>query len=331
MKAAWYEQLGAPHQVLTVGEIEIPSVGPGEVRVQVFASGINPSDVKQRSGWGGLTLRSARVIPHNDGAGVIEAVGAGVASDRIGERVWIYEATLARSLGTAAEFVVIPSENAVPLPANTDFAAGACLGVPAMTAHRCVFSEGAVTGQTILVTGGAGAVGHYAIQFAKWGGARVLTTVSSAAKAEVARQAGADHIIDYKTEPVIARIQDLVGKKGIDRIVDVDFASNLETSLTVLKSSGVIATYASDSNVNPQIPFYGLVYRNLTVHYVLVYGMSQAAHQAAIADITTCLQAGVLRHQIAQRFPLDQIANAHVQMESGQAIGKILLDVASRG
>lgn len=327
MKAAWYEQLGAAQDVLTVGEMEIPAAGPGEVRVQVYTSGINPSDVKQRSGWGGLTLRSARVIPHNDGAGVIEAVGAGVSSDRIGERVWIYEATLARSLGTAAEFVVIPSENAVPLPDNTDFDAGACLGVPAMTAHRCVFSDGAVNGQTILVTGGAGAVGHYAIQFAKWGGATVLTTVSSAAKADIAQQAGADHIIDYKTESVTARIQDLVGKKSIDRIVDVDFASNLDTSLHVLKPSGVIATYASDSSVTPQIPFYGLVYRNLTVHYVLVYAMSKAAHQAAIADITHCLQTGVLRHQIAQRFPLEQIAVAHVQMESGQAIGKILLNL----
>jgi NADPH:quinone reductase len=329
MKAAWYEKVGDARSVLTVGEVDIPKLGAGSVLVKVHASGINPSDVKQRSGWGGLTMRHSRVIPHNDGAGVIEAVGEGVSDERIGERVWIYEATLAQSLGTAAEYVVVASENAVFLPENTEFAGGACLGVPAMTAHHCVFQDGKVSEQTILVTGGAGAVGNYAIQLASWGGARVISTVSSDEKAEIARAAGADCIINYKIEDVPARVKEFTGKQGVDRVIDVDFASNLETNLKILKRNGVIATYASDSEIQPQIPFYSLVYKNITVHYVLVYVMDKAAHQAAIDDITTCLKAGVLHHAIAQRFQLSEIVTAHEMMESGRAVGNLVVEIMS--
>jgi NADPH2:quinone reductase len=329
MRAAWYEQLGNAQDVLTVGEVELPDVGSGEVRVRVHASGINPSDVKQRSGWGGLNMRYSRVIPHNDGAGVIETVGEGVSPSRLGERVWVYEATLRGGVGTAADYVVVPSEQAVSLPDNIEFAEAACLGVPAMTAHHCIFKDGAVTGQTILVTGGAGAVGQAAIQLAKWGGATVISTVSSPEKAAIARAAGADWVINYKTENVATAIREITGSKnGIDRTVDVDFASNLATSLAVLKPNGAIATYASDSNYEPQIPFYSLVYKNLTVHYVLVYVMDKAAHEKAAADITVCLKAGELNPVIAQRFPLEQIAIAHELQESGKAIGNIVIEVA---
>lgn len=327
MRAAWYEQLGNAKDVLTLGFVDISEVGPSEVRVKVYASGVNPSDVKQRSGSGGLKMRHPRVIPHNDGAGVIEAVGEGVSPSRVGERVWIYEATLSRPFGTAAEYVIVASDNAVFLPDNTEFAAGACLGVPAMTAHYSVFQDGAVTGQTILVTGGAGAVGNYAIQLAKWGGARAIATVSSPEKAEIARAAGADYIINYKTEDVAARVKEITSKEGVDRVVEVDFASNLETNLAVLKRNGVIATYASDSNVQPQIPFYQLVYKNITVHYVLVYVMPLAAHQAAAEDITTCLKSGILNHVIAQRFTLSEIAAAHEAVESGRAIGNQVVEI----
>ena len=328
MRAAWYEQLGNAQDVLQVGEVDIPDIKPGEVRVKVHASGINPSDVKQRSGWGGLKMRYPKLIPHNDGAGVIEAVGEGISPERIGERVWIYEATLHNPVGTAADYVVVPNENAVFLPKNTEFVAGACLGVPAMTAHHCVFKDGAVTGQTILVTGGAGAVGNYAIQLAKWGGAIVITTISSPEKAEIAKAAGADFMINYKTEDVAAKIKEITEGEGCDRAIEVDFASNLETNLKVLKRNGIIASYASDSNVNPQIPFYGLVYKNITVHYVLVYVMDRAAHQKAAEDITTCLKAGVLRHVIDRRFTLDQIAAAHERMESGKAVGNLVIEIA---
>lgn len=328
MKAAWYEELGAARDVLVVDETAVPTVGAGEVLVRVYASGINPSDVKQRSGWGGLKMRSARVIPHNDGAGIIEAVGDGIAEERIGQRVWIYKATFPRAMGTAAEYVVIPSEQAVVLPDNTRFAEGACLGVPAMTAHHCVFKDGTVKDQNILVTGGAGAVGNYAIQLAKRGGAQVITTISSAAKAEVAKAAGANYVINYKTEDVVDAVQNITGKRtAIDRVIEVDFASNLKTNLAILKPNGAIATYASDSEYNPQIPFYSLAYKNLTVHYVLVYVMSDLAHKAAIEDITSCLETGTLQHQVARHYTLDQIAEAHEMQESGTMIGNLVLDV----
>lgn len=329
MRAAWYERLGAARDVLVVDETFMPTVGAGEVLVRVHASGINPSDVKQRSGWGGLKMRSSgRVIPHNDGSGVIEAVGDGVAADRVGQRVWLYKATFPYGMGTAAEYVVVPSQQAVPLPENTSFEAGACLGVPAMTAHHCVFKDGTVKDQTVLVAGGAGAVGHYAIQLAKRGGAQVITTVSSALKAKAAKTAGADHVINYKTENVVDTIRTITGSKvGVDRIIEVDFAGNLVTNLAVLKPNGVIATYASDSQPNPQIPFYSLVYKNMTVHYVLVYAMSDLACQAAIEDITRCLETGTLQHQIAQRFRLDQIVEAHELQESGTAIGNLVIDL----
>lgn len=328
MKAAYYEQIGKAKDVLKIGEMDVAELGAHEVLIKVHASGINPSDVKQRSGWGGLTMRHQRVIPHNDGAGIIESVGESVSPSRIGERVWIYEATLPRRLGTAAEYVVVPSEQAVFLPDNTEFVEGACLGVPAMTAHNCVFKDGPVTGKTILVAGGAGAVGNYAIQLAKWGAATVIATVSSAEKAEIARAAGADYIVNYKAEDVAARLKESTKGKGVDRVIEVDFASNLETNLKALKRNGTIATYASDSDVTPQIPVYSLIYKNLTVHYVLVYGMDKAAHQQAAADITTCLKAGVLRHVIAGRFALDEIVAAHEMQESGSAIGNLVLVVS---
>ncbi len=328
MKAAWYEQLGAARAVLQVGEIATPQVSEGEVLVRIHTSGINPSDVKQRSGWGGLKMRHPRVIPHNDGAGVIEAVGAGVSIDRIGQRVWLYKATFPYAMGTAAEYLVTPSEQAVPLPDQVSFAEAACLGVPAMTAHRCVFKDGPVRDQVILVMGGAGAVGYYAIQFAKQAGAEVITTVSSDVKAAIAKQAGADHIINYKNENVVEIIRQITGHKaGIDRTIEVDFASNLETNLAVLKQDGVIATYASDSNPQPAVPIYSLAYKNLTVQAILVYAMSKAAHQSAIDDITAGLATNRLNHQIAKHYTLDQIAEAHEMQESGEAIGKIVIDL----
>jgi NADPH2:quinone reductase len=327
MKAALYEKTGPANEVLSIAEINQPAVTFGHVRVKVFASGINPSDIKQRGGWGGLTMRFPHVIPHNDGAGVIESVGEGVPESRIGERVWIYEATLEGGLGTAAEFVVVPSETAIALPQNTTFAEGACLGVPAMTAHHCVLKDGDIAGQTVLVTGGAGAVGNYAIQFAKWANATVITTVSSDEKAEIAKAAGADYVINYKTENVAKRVKEIDGK-GVDRVIEVDFGANLQTNLKIIKRNGVIATYASDSQLAPQVSTYDLIYKNLTVHYVLVYAMSKAAHQQAAKDINTCLEAGFFKHVIAQRFTLDQIAEAHELLESGRAIGNLILEIS---
>ena len=256
MRAAWYTKLGSADDVLEVGEQETPVPGPGEVRVRVRISGINPVDVKRRAGGRGA-LASTLVVPHFDGAGVIDQVGEDVDPGRLGNRVWVYEAQWGSDLGTAAEFATVPESRAVPLPPNASFMDGACLGIPALTAHRCVYGDGPVEGQTVLVTGGAGAVGAYAIQCARLGGARVLSTVSADEKARVARAAGADVVINYREEDVAARVADLTDEEGLDRIVEVEMGGNLDASIAMLKANGVISAYASEgqpSRPSPSTP-----------------------------------------------------------------------------
>jgi NADPH2:quinone reductase len=218
----------------------------------------------------------------------------------------------------------------VRLPEGTSFAEGACLGIPALTAHRCVFADGPVQGQTVLVTGGAGAVGAYAIQFAKLGGARVLTTVSNDAKAEIAADAGADYVFNYKAENVPQRVADLPGGGGVDRIVEVEFGGNLPNSLKMLKPNGVIAAYASDADPEPKIPFYALAYKSVAVRFVLVFAMPEAAKLQAVQDITGWLEAGELRHYFASRLPLEEVVEAHQAMERG-VIGNVVLEIAPGG
>jgi NADPH2:quinone reductase len=329
MQAVWYERNGEAAEVLQFGTLETPTPLPGEVRVRLATAGVNPIDVKRRKGARGQVIKDPLVVPGFDGAGVIDAVGEGVPPGRIGERVWVYEGQWQRPRGTAAELTTLPAGRAVPLPVGTSFAEGACLGIPALTAHRTVFADGPVEGQTVLVTGGAGAVGAYAIQFAKLGGARVLTTVSSAAKAAAAAAAGADEIFDYKTEDVARRIADLPGG-GVDRIVEVEFGGNLAQSLAMLKPNGVLAGYASDAVLEPAVPFYSFAYKSLTVRFILVFMMPEAAKQQAVADITRWLEAGALRHFIAQRYPLAEAAAAHQRMETG-TLGKLILDIAPEG
>jgi NADPH:quinone reductase len=319
MRAAWYERKGAAHEVLAVGEADPPSPAAGDVLVRVHASGINPSDTKARGGArGNLAMPWPRIIPHQDGAGVIEAVGPGVPPARVGERVWLYEAQLGRAFGTAADYVALPAHQAVPLPGTVSFAEGAALGVPAMTAHRCVFADGPVAGKRVLVTGGGGAVGFYAIQFAAQGGAHVVATVSSEAQAALARAAGAHEVIDRKAEDVAA----LAG--GVDRIVEVALGANLETSLKILNPNGVIAAYSSDAEPEPVLPFWPLVMRDATLRFVLVYAMTRQAHEEAIAAIGAGLAEGWLRHNVARTFPLDEVAAAHALVEAG-APGKVVL------
>ncbi len=329
MRAAYYEKQGAAKEVIHYQEMSIPEPGAGEVRVKIYASGVNPSDTKSRSGWGGIEQKFERIIPHQDGAGVIESVGENVDKSRIGERVWIYEAQLGRAFGTGAEYIVIESEKAIKLPDNTSFVEGACLGVPAMTAHRAVFADGDVKGQTILVTGGAGAVGNYAIQWAKWGGAIAIATVSSPEKAKIAEAAGADGIINYKNEDVVKRIQEITGRKrGINRIVDVDFTQNLSVADAVLRTNGVVAMYSANPGDAPALPMLSLMLRNITIRSILVYTMPQSAKEAAIKDITAALEAGALRHNIAQTFPLTQLAAAHEAQDSGKMIGKAIVEIS---
>ena len=331
MEAAWYEQQGAAQEVIKNGKMPMPQPGNNEVRVKVYASGVNPSDTKVRSGWGGIPQVFERVIPHQDGAGVIESVGEGVERERIGERVWIYEAQRQRPFGTAAEYVVVPSQQAVTLPDNTSFVEGACLGVPAMTAHRAVFADGLVEGKTILVTGGAGAVGNYAIQLAKWGGAKVITTVSRDEQAEIAQTAGADNIINYKTEDVIQRIRDTTRtERGIDRVVDVNFTANFPITSQVVRPNGVITTYSAGNkpDAKPALPALPLLMNAITIRFVFVYIMSEDNKKSAVRDITKALEAGALHHNIARQIPLSELAIAHDIQDSGQAVGKVIIEIA---
>lgn len=324
MLAAWYERKGAADEVLVIGEMPKPAPGPGEVLVAVKASGINPSDTKGRGGARGNTaMPYPRIVPHQDGAGVIEAVGDGVPRERVGERVWLYESQLGRPFGTAAEYAVVPARNAVPMPDGLGFAEGACLGVPALTAHRCVFADGPVDGKSVLITGGAGAVGFYAIQFAQRGGARVIATVSDARQADVARRAGAGTVVDRKVDNIAA----VIGERSVDRIVEVAFGANLGTSLRVLRTNGIIATYSSDAEPEPQLPFWPLVVLDATVRFVLVYAMNAAAHAEAIDATNEAIRAGAMQHNIGARLPLDRIADAHRLVESGAAGGKVVLEL----
>lgn len=331
MRATWFERKGPAREVLVVGRLAKPSAGAGEVLVRVMASGINPSDTKGRGGArGNVAMPFPRIVPHQDGAGVIEAVGAGVPQARVGQRVWLFEAQLGRADGTAAEYVAIDAGKGVPLPDGVSFAEGACLGVPAMTAHRCVFADGPVQGQTVLVTGGAGAVGFYAIQFARHGGARVIATVSSSEQARRATDAGAELVIDRHREDVCERVGAFLGApggRGVDRIVEVAFGANLESSLKLLKPNGTIATYSSDAEPEPKIPYWSLVMLDATVRFVLVYVMSKDAHQQAQSAITTALQQGWLRHNIGTVLPLERIAEAHELVETGRGGGKVVLEL----
>lgn len=330
MKAIWYTQPGHATEVLQYGDVGTPDPEAGEVRVRVYASGVNPSDTKFRSGWMGLRQPYDRTIPHNDGAGIIDAVGEGVDPGRVGERVWIYEAQRGAAFGTAAEYVVVPNYKAVLLPEPFDFADGASLGVPAMTAHFLVFSEGPVEGKTILVHGGAGAVGSYAIQLAKWGGAKtVIATVSSDAKAAIAQQMGADVLINYRQENVVARVQDVVGKWGCDRILDVALAANMEINAKLVSRNGVIAAYESGDAPQVTIPFYDLLYKNAALRTVLVYAMDDKAHAAAARDINQAIADGFLHALPATRYPLTETATAHEALDSGQIIGKVVVDCFS--
>lgn len=327
MLAGWYERNGAAADVIEIGHMPAPEAGPGEVRVRLFASAVNPSDVKRRAGLRGQRIASPRVIPHSDGAGVIDQVGAGVPPERLGQRVWVYNGQWQRPFGTAAEYIAIAAPQAVPLPANTGFAEGACLGIPAMTAHRCVFADGPVAGKTVLVTGGAGAVGHSAVQLARWGGATVIATVSSEAKAGRARAAGAHHVVNYTSEEVADRVKACAGGRGVDRIVDVDLGANLAVSQAVLQPNGVIAAYASTRVPEPALPFYRLMPMNATIRLVFVYEMPQPAKAQACADITAWLASGTATHAIAARFPLGQLVRAHEAVEGGRQTGHVVVEV----
>lgn len=323
MRAAWYERNGPAAEVMKLGELPDPQPAPGEVRVRLHASAVNPSDVKARAG--SRPIRWPKLIPNSDGAGVIDAVGVGV-NRRVGERVWVFNGQWDRAFGTSAQYIALPAALAVPLPDHVRFDQGACLGIPVMTAHRALFADGPIDGKTVLVTGGAGVVAHYAIQLAKWAGAKVLTTVSSPAKAAHARAAGADVVVNYREDDVAMRIKAECG--GVDRIVEVDFGKNLPASAQLLNDNGVIACYASTSIPRPQYPYPEMLWRNPVVRQVFVYTMPDAAKAQAHADIARWLQDTQPLFAIAARFPLDQIVAAHQSVEGGNKIGHVILTLS---
>jgi len=322
--AAWYENNGAARAVLQYGEQPDPLPGKGEVRVRLRASAVNPSDVKARGG--SRPVIPPRVIPNSDGAGDIDRVGPGVSKSRLRQRVWTYNGQWQRASGTSAQYIALPAELAVPLPRKLTWAQGACLGIPVMTAHRCLFADGPIRGMTVLVAGGAGVVGHYAVQLARWAGARVIATVSSPEKAAHAVKGGAHAAIDYRTESVAERIDALTRGKGVDRVVDVELGVNLPTYEKMLRPAAVIATYAAAAAQDSVLPS-RLRQRNITVRMVFVYTMPDAAKQQAIADIASWIATGRPKFAIAARFPLNEIAAAHETVESGKKIGHVILDI----
>lgn len=324
MKAGWYEKNGSAREVLVVGEMETPTPGAGEVLVRIAVSGVNPSDVKSRAG---RPLTAPRIIPHSDGAGVIEAVGEGVDGARIGERVWIWNGQWKRPFGTAAQYVALPQEQAVRLPENTDFAAGACLGIPALTALQAVEHQGDVAGKTLLVTGGAASVGHYICQIAARRGARVIAT-ASARRADHARAVGAAEIIDYKNEDIAERVKELTGGKGADGIIDMDLSTTASLlPKGVLAPHGKLVCYGSNVPADIPVSFTAMLWGSLTLQLFLVYELTPAQRQAALAELTRLLEGGELVHAIGARFPLDDIAAAHEAVEKGGIIGNVVLDL----
>lgn len=323
MKAAVYRKTGPAREVLRVEETARPEPGPSEVLVRVHASGVNPTDVKTRSGATARQIESFQV-PGQDGAGVIEAVGDGVDAARVGQRVWVWFAAFGRRWGTAAEYTVVPSRQAVPLPAGASFELGASLGVPAMTAHRALLADGPVRGKTVLVAGGAGAVGHYAIELAKRAGARVVTTVSSAQKAELAAKAGADLVVNYRDEDAVARVRSFA--PVVDRVIEVALGANLALDLAVSGPETVVVTYAADG-ADPVLPVRACMAANVTLRFILLYGVPDPALDAAVADITAAVTAGALTGLPVHRFPLPEVVTAHEAAEGG-AVGKVIITPA---
>ena len=321
MRAAIYRGTGSARDVLSVEEIERPSPGPGEVLVRVRASGVNPTDYKTRSGATSRPIDDFQV-PHQDGAGLIEAVGTGVDPARAGERVWVWLAAAGRRWGTAAEYTVVPSRHAVPLPSGASFELGAMLGVPALTAHRCLFADGPITGKTVLVAGGAGAVGHFAIELGKWGGARVVSTVSSAEKAELAAKAGADLVVNYRDRDAVDQIRAFA--PSMDRVVEVALGANLQLDLALATPETTVVVYAAESS-NPDLPVRACMTANVTLRFVLLYSVPDAAMDAGIRDVSAALAAGALTELPVHRYPLDRIVEAHEAAESG-AVGKVIVE-----
>jgi NADPH2:quinone reductase len=322
MRAAYYEKNGSAREVLRVAEVDAPKPAPGEVRVKLATSGVNPSDVKSRQGTA-RKIAFPRVIPQSDGAGVIDQVGDGVAKSRIGERVWVWNGQWKRAFGTAAEYIALPAAMAVTLPEKVNFEAGACLGIPAMTAYHAIALSQAAKSTVLLIAGGAGSVSQYAIQFAKAAGATVLTTVSSSDKATAAQQAGADHTIDYKREDVGARVMELTGKRGVDAVIEMDLATNAKLLPTVLRPKGSVIIYGTTPEA--AIPAAFCLVNSIRLQFFLVYELDEPERTHTVTAINRALEQGRLMNRVAlPTFKLADAVAAHEAVEKG-TIGNVIV------
>jgi len=326
MRAAFYSQQGPAHEVLRVGEQPTPEAAPGEVRVKLRTSGVNPSDWKVRRGGFGRQLGAPLIIPHSDGAGDIDAVGP-LVSNRLGERVWVWNGQWKRPHGTAAQYIVLPQAQAVHLPGTVDYAAGACLGIPALTAIQAVRLARIAPGAVLLIAGGAGAVAHYAIQIAKLQGARVIATVSNAEKAAHAKRAGADDIINYRSENVAEHVQILTDARGVDGVIEMDLNVNARLYSSILRAHATVVVYGTSAN-ETTLPGFWLMQNSINLQFFLVYELGVADRAAGLAELGHLLDEGRLCHSIARRMPLEDIAAAHESLERGEVIGNVVLDIA---
>lgn len=323
MRAAYYEKNGSARDVLYVGEVETPTPGAGEVRVKLATSGVNPSDVKSRLG---RTRKIAypRVIPQSDGAGTVDAVGDGVPKSRLGERVWIWNGQWKRASGTAAQYIALPAAQAVRLPDRTSFGEGACLGIPAMTGIHAIELAQPGKDTTLLISGGAGSVSQYAIQFAKMRGACVITTISSPEKARIARDLGADHTIDYKREDVGERVMEITDRRGVDAMIELDLAANAKLIPSVLRPGGRVFVYGTGAP-EAMLPAQFCLVNSIAIRFFLVYELNAAERERAVTAITNALEKGALVNRTESPFPLADIAAAHEAVEQGRGTGNVIV------
>ncbi|MET9293917.1 NADPH:quinone reductase [Streptomyces sp. NPDC003077] len=325
MRAAWYESRGPAREVLRTGELPIPEPGPEELRLRVECSGINPGDVKKRQGWQDAPMEFPRIVPHNDGAGVVEAVGPGVERSWTGRRVWCSYAQSYRPHGTAAAYTVVPLACVGPLPDGVPPEQGACLGIPGITAHRAVFADGPVAGRTVVVAGALGGVGRAALVLARRGGARVIGTVTRAEHLDRVRDLGAQHAL--VTGPDLAdAVLELSRGHGADRVVETAFDANIRADARLLAPGGTLATYATGAP-EPVLPFWPLAFRNATVRFLGYDDFPREAVRAGIAAVTAAASAGDLRYPVASVFPLGDIAAAHEAVERGSGGGRVVVGV----
>lgn len=323
-KAAYYQSVGKAEEVLKLGNFELDSPKTNEVQIEIIASAVNPSDVKTRQG-NRTPLSFPYLIPHSDGAGIVKACGSAVSQFKYGDRVWVYNAAWGRHHGTASTLINLPEELVVPLPDNTSFEIGACLGIPALTAAAALLALDCHHGDTIMITGGSGAVGMCAIQLAKMMGFKVLSTVRSEEKVQIATQMGADRVINTVTENVLEKIKQYTHEQLLNGIVEVDFGGNLEWTIPALKLNGTIAAYASMGQKTPTLDFYPMMFKQITLKLIFAYVLSQSMRAHAIELVKQALETKRITPLIAKTYALDDIVQAHLAVEAGNKIGQVLI------